>query len=50
MTNEHRKFGTIFISRDNYNINVGLYGESRGGGDGQEDNVETPEVHQLGGD
>jgi hypothetical protein len=25
---------------------VGLNGKSRGGGDGQEDNVATPEVHQ----
>jgi hypothetical protein len=50
MVDERRNFGTIFNSRDNYSVNVGLYGESRGGGDGQEDNVATPEVHQCGGD
>jgi hypothetical protein len=50
MTDEHRNFGTIFNSRDDYSINMGLYGESRGGGDGQEDNVATLEVHQSGGD
>jgi hypothetical protein len=50
MTDKHRKFRTIFNSRDDYNINMGLYGESRGGGDRQEDNVATPEVHQHGVD
>jgi hypothetical protein len=50
MTDEYRKFVTIFISKDHYSIDVGLYGGSRGGGDGQEDNVATPEVHQRGGD
>ncbi len=50
MMDELRNFGTIFNSRDYYSINVGLYGDSRGGGDGQEDNVATPEVHQRGGD
>ncbi len=50
MTDEHRNFGTIFNSRDTYSINMALYGESRGGGDEQEDNVATPEVHQRGGD
>jgi hypothetical protein len=50
MTDELRNFGTIFNSRDCNSINVGLYGHSRGGGDRQEDNVATPEVHQRGGD
>ncbi len=50
MADELHNFGTIFNSRDYYSINVGLYGDSRGGGDGQEDNVATPEVHQRGGD
>jgi hypothetical protein len=50
MTDEHRDFGTIFNRRDVYSTNVGLYGKSRRGGDGQEDNVATPEVHQHGGD
>jgi hypothetical protein len=50
MTDEHPNIGTIFNSRDYYSINVGLYGDSHGGGDGQEDNVVTPEVHQRGGD
>jgi hypothetical protein len=50
MTDNHRGFGTIFNRKDDYSINVGLYGKSRGGGDGQEDNVATPEVHQRGGD
>ncbi len=50
MTDEHSNIGTIFNSRDYYSINVGLYGDSRGGGDGQEDNRVTPEVHQRRGD
>ncbi len=33
-----------------YSINVGLYDKSRGGDDGQEDTVATPEVHQRGED
>jgi hypothetical protein len=37
-------------SRDDNSNNVGLYGDARGGDDGQEDNVATPEVHQGGGD
>ncbi len=31
-------------------FNVGLYGGLRGGDDGQEENVATPEVHQRGED
>ncbi len=50
MTDEHHDFGMIFNRRDNYSINVGLNGKSHGGGDGQEDNVANPEVHQRGGD
>ncbi len=48
--NEHLSYGMSLNSRDDYNINVGLYGKSRGGNDGQEDNVATPEVHQHGED
>jgi hypothetical protein len=48
MTDEHHKFGAA--SKDSYSYNVGLYSDPRGGGDGQEDNVATPEVHQRGGD
>jgi hypothetical protein len=48
MTDEHHDFRTIFNRRDNYSINVGLYGKSRGGGDRPEDNVANPEVHQHG--
>jgi hypothetical protein len=33
-----------------YSTNVGRYGGSRGGDNGQEDNVATPEVHQRGGE
>jgi hypothetical protein len=50
MTDEHLNMGTSFNSRDDYNINVGLYGKSRGGEDRQEDNVATSEVHQCGED
>jgi hypothetical protein len=50
MTDEHLNIGTIFNSRDYYSIAVGLHGDSRGGGNRQEDNVATPEVHQRGGD
>ncbi len=50
MTDEHLNIGTSFNSRDDYNINVGLYGKSCGGDDGQEENVATPEVHQHGED
>jgi hypothetical protein len=50
ITDEHGNFGTSFNSRDDYCISMGLYGKSRGGDDGQEDNVATPEVHQRGGD
>jgi hypothetical protein len=50
MTDEHLSYRTSLNSRDDYNINVGLYGESHGGNDGQEDNVATPEVHQHGED
>jgi hypothetical protein len=46
MTDEHLNYRTSLNSRDDYNVNVGLYSESRGGDDGQEDNVATPEVHQ----
>jgi hypothetical protein len=48
MTDDHQNFGVP--SKDSYSNNVGLYGDSRGGGVGQEDNVATPEVHQRGGD
>ncbi len=37
-----------FPSKDWYSNNVGLNGDSRGGGDGQEDKVATLEVHQRG--
>jgi hypothetical protein len=47
MTDEHLNYETSQNSRDDYNINVGLYGKSRGGDDGQE---ATPEVHQHGED
>jgi hypothetical protein len=54
MTNEHRNFGTASTAgtiRDQYmNVDVDLYGESRGRNDGQEDNVATQKVHQHGGD
>jgi hypothetical protein len=50
MMDEHRNFGTIFYSRDCDSNNMVLYDDSCGGGDGQEDNVATPEVHQRGGD
>jgi hypothetical protein len=50
MKDEHLNHGTSLNSRDDYNINVGLYGNSHGGDDGQEDNVATPEVHQRGAD
>ncbi len=50
MTDEHLNIGTSFNSRDDYNINMGLYGKSCGGDDGQEDNMATPEVHQHGED
>jgi hypothetical protein len=50
MMDEHRTFGTIFYSRDCDSNNVVLYDDSCGGGDGQEDNVATPKVHQRGGD
>ena len=36
MTDEDLSYGTNLNSREGYNINVGLYDESRGGGDGQE--------------
>jgi hypothetical protein len=47
---EHRDFGTIFNRKDDYSIKVCLHGKSHGGGEGQENNVATPEVHQHGGD
>jgi hypothetical protein len=54
MTNEHRNFRTASTAgtiRDQYmNVDVDLYGESRGRDNGQEDNMATPEVHQHGGD
>jgi hypothetical protein len=50
MVDELRNFETIFNSRDCYSINVGLYGNSCRGGDGKEDIVATPEIHQRGGD
>jgi hypothetical protein len=50
MADNYRNFGTILNSGDDYSINVGLYDKSSGGGDRQEDNVATPEVHQHGGD
>jgi hypothetical protein len=54
MTDEQRNFGTASTAgtiRDQYtNVDVDLYGESRGRDDGQEDNVATPKVHQHGGD
>jgi hypothetical protein len=36
--------------KDCYSTNMGLYGDSRGRDDGQEENVATPEVHQHGGE
>jgi hypothetical protein len=50
MTDEHLSYGTSLNSREDYNINVGLYGESRGGNNGQEDNMATLKVHQRGED
>jgi hypothetical protein len=50
MTDELHNFQNIFNRRDYYSINVGLYGDICGEGDGQEDNVATPEVHERGGD
>jgi hypothetical protein len=50
MTDEHLNYERSLNSGDNYNINMGLYGKSCGGDDGQEDNVATPEVHQRGED
>jgi hypothetical protein len=50
MTDEHLNYGTSLNSRDDYNINVGLYGKSCGGDDRQEDNVATQVVHQRGED
>jgi hypothetical protein len=50
MTDEHLNYGTSLNSRNDYNINVDLYGKSRRGDDGQEDIVATPEVHQRGED
>jgi hypothetical protein len=35
MTDEHLSYGTSLNSRDDYNINMGLYGESCGVNDGQ---------------
>jgi hypothetical protein len=49
ITEGHRNFRTSFKSRDDYCNNMGSYGKSRGGDNGQ-DNVTTPEVHQGGGD
>jgi hypothetical protein len=46
MTDEHHNFN----SREDYSINVGLYGKSHGRDDGQEGNVAILEVHQRGGD
>jgi hypothetical protein len=40
----------FFYIKDYYSTDVGLYGDSRGGDNGQEDNVATPEVHQRGGE
>ncbi len=40
----------FFYFKDCYSINeglVGLYGDSRGGDDGQEENVATPEVTSV---
>jgi hypothetical protein len=40
----------FFYIKDYYSMDVSLYGDSRGGDDGQEDNVVTLEVHQHGGE
>jgi hypothetical protein len=40
----------FFYIKDYYSTDVGLYGDLRGGDDGQEDNVVTPKVHQHGGE
>jgi hypothetical protein len=40
----------FFYIKDHYSTDVGLYGDLRGGDDGQEDNVATLEVHQHGGE
>jgi hypothetical protein len=48
MTDEHLSYDTNLNSRDGYNINVGLYGGSRGGKRRTEDNVAAPDVHQRG--
>ncbi len=37
-------------SRDKYRKDKNLYGKSRGGEDGKEENIATPEVHQWGED
>jgi hypothetical protein len=51
MMDKHHNFGMIFNSRDKYSITwVFMVNQSRKGGDGQEDNVATPENHQRGGD
>jgi hypothetical protein len=36
--------------KDYYSTDLGLHGDLRGGDDGQEDKVATPEVHQHGGE
>ncbi len=41
------KFQDIFYIRDCYSNNVGLYSDSHGGDNGQEDYVATPEVNQY---
>jgi hypothetical protein len=46
---QHLSYGMSLKSRDDYNINVGLYGESRGGNDGRGQRGD-PEVHQRGED
>ncbi len=48
MTDEYLSYDTNLNSRDGYNINVGLYGGSRGGKRRTEDNVAAPDVHQRG--
>jgi hypothetical protein len=50
MTDEYLIYGTNLNSMDDYNINVGLYGGSRGVKRRTEDNVASPDVHQRGED
>jgi uncharacterized protein YpbB len=44
MTDKLRNFGTIFDSRDYYNINMAIHKKEA------MDNMATPKVHQRGGD